>query len=404
VNVRVKNGAKPPPNPTQNLPLVDDGSKGPQPVDADGAPGTPPTVERPSSSETTAGLPRGVFDTGFKSGFPTRREGSPVRPTITPKLQQEFSKFISQWDLTKESGTIEVPVEGGLLIQVSISPKENEVKVWIFKEGTDGSLATLTADSKGELKSLTNIGLSVSGLTRESVALIYEKAPKLPMRDALIEAFHIPEVTPEMRVKEQGADVARAAHQVRLATVKPTRTRVRKSMVDPQGAVEVFTHEFAMTRPGKGRSRYIQTFSAGPCVILSLYDPETKTGLVAHFDATTDVKASFHSLTAGLQRHEVDISRMKARIVGGQTGRSEELILGLRDQIKARQIEVVEEDIIESSFYVSNVVLDTQTGELYDYEETSLTRSKAELDIASLKVQLNMGKGLSFHRSPRGLE
>ena len=304
------------------------------------------------------------MDGYFLSGYPMTGMKPPPRPVITPKLQTEFTKFIFGFDLSKEQ-TTKIPVAGGKLrLEVSIRPSDNKIMVWIFANDKDGALATLTADGTGKLTSLTDAGLEVSNLTRETATLYYDQSPSLPMRDALIEAFHIPPVTADLREREASAHAAREAHEARLATIKPTQTRIREVTGDHPKSVEVLQHEFTITRPGNDRSPFLQTFGAGPCVVLTLYDKRTKTGLLAHLDATTDVAGSFGQMAANLARHGVDIGNMEARIIGGQTGQSEELILKLRDQLGDRNVRIVEQDIVESSYDVSAVVLDTNTGEL----------------------------------------
>jgi len=324
-------------------------------------------------------------------------------PQITPKLQKQFSKFLSRYDLSKNQHH-RIKIGGGLRVEISIdNRRQDPIMVWVFKDDVDGSLATLLADKGGNLTSITDAGLSVSNLTRESVALAYEKARNLPMREALIEAFHIPQVTEEMRQREARADIARKAYQERLATVMPTKARDRSVRSDTPKAIEVLQHEFAITRPGKGRSPLLQTFGAGPCVVMTLHDKQTKVGVMAHFDATTTVATSFNMIKVKLEKYGVDIGNMEMRLVGGQTGQSEELILSLRDQADERGIDIVEQEIVLSRSNISAVMLDTETGELYDYDESIHNRiDEAEILPMSI-VSLGLHP-LNFHRSKKGLK
>lgn len=348
------------------------------------------------------GMSGGIIGPELKMGSPMHQP--PPQPVITPRLQEEFSRFLSQWDLS-QSQDHEISLENGLRIDIRIGTMyEDKIFVYVYKDGTEGALATLIADRPGKLIELTDAGLEVSKSNRETVALLYEKTPGLPMREALIEAFHIPRVTPELRAREARAKQERAAYQARLDTVQPMKTGDRRKIGDPVGAVEVFTQEYALTRPGEGRSRYIQTFGAGPCVILTLYDPTTKTGLVAHFPATTDVLKSFIILKNHLARHGVDIGKMEARIIGGQHGMSEELILSIRDGLASQTVSIVEQNILLEGWETSSVVMDAETGEVYDYVETATTRQRIEVDLNALQVQMMVGQPLIFYRSDRGLK
>lgn len=168
------------------------------------------------------------------------RPAREIPPQITPELQDQFTKFIGKYDLTKEQ-QLNIPLKGGLHIEIAIRPQEKErkVAVWVMKDGAEGSLATLIADQNGKLIKLVE-GLEVSGLSRDSVALFYESSADLPMKPELIHSFHIPSVTPELKKRVEKAEIlslfmAVAKNKLRITELDSTSgRRTDESLLSPK--------------------------------------------------------------------------------------------------------------------------------------------------------------------------
>lgn len=325
--------------------------------------------------------------------------GVNTSPQITPRLQQEFSQFIStHLPRIRNGETIRLSF-GDIRITISYENiRRDTISLEIYHIRGYGRIIRMTSDLSGQLFDLSDIENSISGHTRESAAILFEDNPSFPLREALAQAYHLPQVTQEMRVQDEHA-------------LRPLRTHLRRCITDPSTAVEVRQHTFAVTRPGEGRTPFIQSANAGPCVILSLYDPQTQTGLMAHFDVTTDVGASFTEITAYLQRYGVNIGSMEAGLVGGwfMMFESEELVRNLREELRTRSIEIVEQDVLHigtvtfptprtQSYY--SVTLDTTTGELFDYNEIISTTPETS---SLIYVQGLTTRPLIFAPSPHGL-
>ncbi|OGQ45858.1 MAG: hypothetical protein A3I05_08230 [Deltaproteobacteria bacterium RIFCSPLOWO2_02_FULL_44_10] len=171
----------------------------------------------------------------------------------------------------------------------------------------------------------------------------------------------------------------------------------RKSMIDQPGAIEVFTDEYSITRPGNGRSPFLQTAGAGPCLVLTLYEKKTKTGLMAHVSAMADVVMSFKAMDRELRAQGVNITNMEARIVGGKSGLNVDTYISeLKNELFQRGIQLVEEDTNRDG-NITAVTLDTTTGELHNYRETNFSRGLDSYDVPATK------KPMTYHTSDSGL-
>ncbi|MFH1387242.1 MAG: hypothetical protein ABIH50_06220 [bacterium] len=154
----------------------------------------------------------------------------------------------------------------------------------------------------------------------------------------------------------------------------PTKQE-RATIDDIPGAIEVGQKEFALTRPGEGRSPYLETFGINTCIALVLYDSTTKTGMLAHIDATTTIN-SYKDMLYHLKRVGVKKNNLRASIVGGQTGKSEELLQNIHNFLKDNMIPVVEEDVLGGNN--RSIILDTRNGSISNYQETIPTRKREE--------------------------
>lgn len=60
----------------------------------------------------------------------------------------------------------------------------------------------------------------------------------------------------------------------------------------------------------------VQTLGVGPCVAVTLWDPVTRTGILAHFDAETEADEEMQHLIDIMKARGVPASRLQARLVG----------------------------------------------------------------------------------------
>ena len=133
---------------------------------------------------------------------------------------------------------------------------------------------------------------------------------------------------------------------------------------------EVFQREFGVTR-GDDSKPVLATYGLGPCVAMVGWSPKYKVGFLTHYDGLTELPGSFGSLLYRIsQQLEGEASEFDVRIVGGQTGQSEQIIDFLKSRSNIREdirMKLTEE---ETGGYTSNrsIALDTRTGEVFSYD------------------------------------
>ncbi|OGC23776.1 hypothetical protein A2291_05265 [candidate division WOR-1 bacterium RIFOXYB2_FULL_42_35] len=269
---------------------------------------------------------------------------------------------------------------------IHLTRKFNDYYVFLRTENPMSIPIEMRISEQGEVIKLDSIDFDSESQKTVSFALWEIRAT---IAEDLRIAYSLPKLTPKDIAEQNRAAAKRVLLKKYLKeVVKPMRTRIRGKMNDQPGAIEVGPKEYTITRPGEGRSPYIETFGIGPCVALVLYDPTTKTGMVAHFMSTTMVK-SLDVILAKLKTHGVDPKNIQARIIGGQNDHSEKIIYDIRDGLDYNDISIVEQDILGDIHEARSIILDTRTGEVYDYNETTSARSKDEWSCILLFAALD---------------
>lgn len=153
-----------------------------------------------------------------------------------------------------------------------------------------------------------------------------------------------------------------------------TRRRDQKNPTPDEETTRVAQNKFSLAGPGLGK-RYIETVGAGPCVAVSVYDPDTHRAAMAHFQAESDVATALRDMST-----RVGGKKLEIRIVGGQTHDSKLLVASILKEVN-KYGEVVEKDILGGGDKSRSVVLDTINGELYD-----LVNPKPKTDQLSMQI------------------
>ena len=165
---------------------------------------------------------------------------------------------------------------------------------------------------------------------------------------------------------------------------KASRNKVRSTISDSEKAVEVMQHQYLITNAKS--NELIQTFGAGPCVIVTLYDKNSKTGLMTHLDATTPVDISFDRMISEFAFRGLNPQNLEARIIGGQEGSSEKLVYEIEKRLGTEKIKVVERDYLNNIAGSDCVTMNLNTGEVFDYDETIHSTKSEELDALVKKI------------------
>ncbi|MBT6143505.1 hypothetical protein HOH51_03245 [bacterium] len=142
---------------------------------------------------------------------------------------------------------------------------------------------------------------------------------------------------------------------------------IQEQVSDQQPLHQVTEAEFRVDRyTGQGNSvvskpgEPVMTVGAGPCVILSMYNPKTKIGSISHIDPSyplEDKKIEGLISQLGIKNPE----DLRVSMFGGWTGFSERIIYHLREFFNKQKVKIQKEDILGGGS--RSVILDTETGE-----------------------------------------
>ncbi|MBU1128142.1 MAG: AAA family ATPase, partial [Candidatus Omnitrophica bacterium] len=178
----------------------------------------------------------------------------------------------------------------------------------------------------------------------------------------------------------------------------------RNSLPDKPDAVNVRQHQYGITRSDRP-SPYLKTYHAGGCVVVTLWDKETRTGMLAHVDTAADWEASARDITAELEEYGVKVENLEARVIGGRPFSSERLIIDIFASLERMEIPVVETDVLAMKVSV-DVILDTANGRVYDIEPASMIREDKGVGGRSLPqgdklLRVEDRRGLVTGKTPR---
>lgn len=152
---------------------------------------------------------------------------------------------------------------------------------------------------------------------------------------------------------------------------------------------------------GDTGKRFLESSGAGPCVIATLYDQESKTGFMVHFDSRSNVTAALKEMKKHLGENP---DKWHMRIIGGyRSEESSRRIVGeIRNSAAFSKIILVEEDILEDGYMRKsvNVVLDTESGQLFDlpleenkrFSESQIEQLKKRIDDIMNHPRVRLGE------------
>lgn len=212
----------------------------------------------------------------INSGFDSPRSPRPGDALLTPAQQFRLTDRASI-QRTNEHGA-RIFFDNGSL-QFS-QPGNNQEYAYLRKGNDKNALVTLKMNPDGKVEKI----IAVAPL--DTIAAIIETAEDMPLRDELRELLHLPEVTPEIRARVSQALAEQETRKARIAALESSKSKERPIMQERDDAVRVLQHEAGITRADRP-SRYLSTFRAGPCVIVTFYDAQTKTGALTHLDGST---------------------------------------------------------------------------------------------------------------------
>ncbi len=160
--------------------------------------------------------------------------------------------------------------------------------------------------------------------------------------------------------------------------------------------------------------RYLETLGLSTCIGLTVYDPKTKIGCIAHLDNDNGIKPASHDMESPfLLKVANDFKRFNSpgpyhlRIVGGWRGISEHTLLPLFETLHYLDpFEVVELAALEPMPWgsqVLSVILDLEDGMLYNSSARQRFNNEEVERISRILLDMDFTGIYVPHRDLRGL-
>ncbi|MFH1995563.1 MAG: hypothetical protein ABIJ27_01040, partial [Candidatus Omnitrophota bacterium] len=163
----------------------------------------------------------------------------------------------------------------------------------------------------------------------------------------------------------------------------------RETMVafEEPDAIDVWQLQAGITRFKEGMPRYLETNGAGRCVIVSIYDKESKTGALMHSDSPTLIEPSLNLMLSfmGSQKRE----NLEVRIIGGYVKSEIERVAEIMMEVENLGMQVVEISMKSGSTGSDNIILDSATGEVYDMIGFPRKHPEQDAYYSALAMDLN---------------
>lgn len=260
-------------------------------------------------------------------------------------------------------------------------------------------------DDGGLLNSSVWQGAKAEGITPTLIAMLLEKEG-LPFRDFLIEKLNVPKLSDDARRQQEEYELDLEKLKDLIEKTKEYRTRYPREYMQPlwKDAKTVFQHEYAVTNRQSGMPRYLQTFGADTCFILTIYDLDSKTAALAHIDATTDINLSIRQMLAKMNL-SIQQKKLAARIIGGYQSSSTGEALELIKVLEAHSVEIVEVALKKKAEESDSIIFDSETGEVFNMKgDLSWVKNLKDSKIRSLQSELAAMQGKTSLRFVEGFD
>jgi len=129
------------------------------------------------------------------------------------------------------------------------------------------------------------------------------------------------------------------------------------------------------------KKRFLETLGAGPCIIVTAYDPSNKTAAMTHIDGLTDEKTTLNQLfgAAGI---------VEIRVFGGDSSSINQLVSIKKILEKAGAV-VQEWDILNTE---KSIILDRETGKIFDVQKGRERKGTSKQDVMAMQLRSLQGK------------
>lgn len=357
----------------------------------------PQLGDGPISSSSQGQEPQARTETNY----PGIEHLRPGRVRFFPESQFRLSDRLP-FIRTEEDGSTVLFEQG----QFSLAQFPSADRAYVKQEGERDSLLTFSIGPDGKVVEITAMA------SLETLAVLAQNR-ELPLSEALQQLLELPEVTPEMVrkvTKEMAEKAERRAEankteedkRARAATLTPDIPRQRDQMAEKEDAIRVLQHEVGITRADRP-SRYIETFGGADCIVMTFYDPLTKTGALAHIDGTTNIDDSIDRIIELMQKSGVNPNQLIPSVIGGVKG-SERIIIDIFDALARHQLSVADtnRDVLNVTNQTA-IIMDTESGRLYNLVPRDGQSFRSEPGDISRSMIATMNPDIRIITDPNGL-
>lgn len=127
--------------------------------------------------------------------------------------------------------------------------------------------------------------------------------------------------------------------------------------------------------------RYLETLGAGPCIIVTAYNPDKKIVAMSHIDALTDEKSTLTDMFRIAGKSEI-------RVFGGDISSINQMV-SIKQILSENNATVLDWDILNSS---KSIILDSETGEVFDVSKAKQRKDATKQDSMTMNLRGLMGK------------
>ena len=114
------------------------------------------------------------------------------------------------------------------------------------------------------------------------------------------------------------------------------------AVMDSEVIPEVPMSHYLVSHPDN--HDYIQTYGVSTCVAMTLYDPVSRTGILAHVAADNDFAAFMRRIANELRSNGIPANRVQAHLIGGWKGWSESIVHALFTGLRRLGVKKVKHD------------------------------------------------------------
>ncbi len=140
-----------------------------------------------------------------------------------------------------------------------------------------------------------------------------------------------------------------------------------------QGYCMIGQRSYMLIKSGHAKFNKAFTMSVNTCVMLTLYDRTTGSGMMAHFDAGTYVEEGMKEMFDALKKMGADTEHLEVRMIGGDGNIqfSVDLVNSMTAELEKYGIQEADykERIVLTSDREYQFVLDASDGELYTFDD-----------------------------------